>query len=262
MPFSLFRRLFPRLLFLLPGAVFLRVPMSESLFLFLTLLAVYFARKRRFLWAALFTALSAFTRSLGILLLGLLFIEMMLEFLDVYREDKSTALRLLPRYIGCLLLGCCGTLAYLIINWRVSGNALTFLTYQRENWNQQLSFFFNTASYQAEYALMYLNNGDLKSVLSLSLPNLLCSYAALGLLCIDRNEMRLSYLLWGLVYFALSIGATWLLSAPRYLAMLFPLAMSLQRLCKNRTGEFLMEILLFVVQTVYLLMLALDMYVY
>jgi hypothetical protein len=251
-----------RLLFLLPGAVFLRVPMSESLFLFLTLLAVYFARKRRFLWAALFTALSAFTRSLGIVLLGLLFIEMMLEFLDVYREDKSTALRLLPRYTVCLLLGCFGTLAYLIINWRISGDALTFLTYQRENWNQQLSFFFNTASYQAEYALMYLNNGDLKSVLSLSLPNLLCSYAALGLLCIDRNEMRLSYLLWGLVYFALSIGATWLLSGPRYLAMLFPLAMSLQRLCKNRTGGFLMEILLFVVQTVYLLMLALDMYVY
>ena len=251
-----------RLLFLLPGAVFLRVPMSESLFLFLTLLAVYYARRRRFLWAALFTALSAFTRSLGILLLGFLFIEMMLEFLDVYREDKSTALRLMPRYIGCLLLGCCGTLAYLIINWRVSGNALTFLTYQRENWNQQLSFFFNTASYQAEYALMYLNNGDLKSVLSLSLPNLLCSFAALGLLCIDRNEMRLSYLLWGLVYFALSIGATWLLSGPRYLAMLFPLVVSLQRLCKNRTGGVLMEILLFVVQTVYLLMLAWDMYVY
>ena len=251
-----------RLLFLLPGAAFLRTPMSESLFLLLTMLAVYAARRQRFLLAGLLTALSAFTRSLGILLLGLVFVEMLFAFRDAQRRDVRAALRLLPKYAGCLLLSCCGTLAYLIINWQVSGSPFTFLTYQRENWNQQLSFFFNTASYQAEYALMYLNNGDLKSVLSLSLPNLLCSYAALGLLCIDRNEMQLSYLLWGLVYFALSIGATWLLSGPRYLAMLFPLAVSLQRLCKNRTGGGLMEILLFVVQTVYLLMLAFDMYVY
>ena len=136
-----------RVLFLLPGAAFLRIPMSESLFLFLMLLAVYFARKRKFLWAALFTALSAFTRSLGILLLGLLFIEMLLWFIEAYREDKRTALRSIPRLIGFLLCGCCGTLVYLVINWIISGNPLTFLTYQRENWNQQLGFFFNTASY-------------------------------------------------------------------------------------------------------------------
>ncbi len=251
-----------RVLFLLPGAAFLRVPMSESLFLFLSLLAVYYSRKRRFLLAALFTALSALTRSLGILLLGILFIEMLLVVIDTYREDRSAVLRLLPPYIGCLLLGCCGTLIYLFINWRVAGNAFAFLTYQRENWNQQLGFFFNTAAYQVEYALMYLSSGDLKSVLSLSLPNLLCCFGALGLLCLDRNKMRLSYLLWGLVYFALSIGATWLLSGPRYLAMVFPLAISLHRLCKNRTSGLFMEVLLLAVQTLYLLMLALDMYVY
>ena len=115
---------------------------------------------------------------------------------------------------------------------------------------------------QAEYGLMYLKNGDLKSVLSLSLPNLLCSFAALLLLCIDRKRLRLSYLLWSLVYFALSIGATWLLSGPRYLAMVFPLAMVLGRLCKTRSADLLTEGSLLVIQTGYLLMLALDLYVY
>lgn len=250
------------ILFLLPGAAFLRVPMSEGLFLLLTMLAVYFARRQRFALAGLFTALSAFTRSLGILLLGLLFVEMLLSFISVYRKEKQAAFRLLPRYVGCLLLGCCGTLAYLVVNWTVSGSPFTFLTYQRENWNQRLGLFFNTAAYQSEYALMYLKNGDLSSVLSLSLPNLLCAFGALELLCADRKRMRISYLLWALVYFAVSIGATWLLSGPRYLAMLFPLAIAIKRLCKQPSAKLAAAGTLLLGQTAYLLMLALDMSVY
>ena len=251
-----------RILFLLPGAIFLRIPMSEGLFLFLTLLGTYFARKRRFLWAGLFTALSAFTRSLGILLLGLLFLEMLSAFLDAHRKDRREAFRLIPGYVCALLLGCCGTLAYLFINWQVSGSPFTFLIYQRENWTQQLGLFFNTAAYQSEYALLYWQEGDMESVLSLSLPNLLCCFGALGMLCADRKRMRISYLMWALVYFAVSVGATWLLSGPRYLAMLFPLAPALRRLCRAPVREQALEAILLFGQTAYLLMLALDLYVY
>ncbi len=251
-----------RILFLLPGAAFLRVPMSEGLFLLVTLLAVYFARRERFILAGLFTALSAFTRSLGILLLGLLFIEMLLVFLREYKADRSRAFRLLPRCAVGLLLGCCGTLAYLAVSWTVSGSPFTFLTYQRENWNQRLGLFFNTAAYQIEYGLMYLQNGDMKMALSLSLPNLLCGFAVLGLLYADRKRMRLSYLLWSLVYFALSMGATWLLSGPRYLAMVFPLALTLHQPGRRKAAELGLEAALLLSQTAYLLMLALDMSVY
>ena len=251
-----------RILFLLPGAAFGRIPMSESLFLFLTLTAVYHARRRRFLAAGLFTALAAFTRSLGVLLLGLVFLEMAFAFWETYHADRQSALRLLPRYVGALALGCTGTLAYLAINLAVSGSPFTFLTYQRENWNQKLGLFFNTASYQLEYGLIYLKNGDLKSALSLSLPNLLCAFGTLLLLFIDRKHMRLSYLIWSLVYFALSIGATWLLSGPRYLAMVFPLAIVLGRRCRTKGSDLLTEGSLLVLQTAYLLLLALDLYVY
>lgn len=251
-----------RVLFLLPGAAFLRIPMSESLFLFLTLLAVYFSRKKQFFLAALFTALSALTRSLGILLLGLLFIEMLISFLDAYRDDKHAALRLIPRYLGFLLVGCGGTLIYLLINWKVTGSPFTFLTYQWENWNQQLSFFFNTAAYQSEYALMYLKSRDFTSLFSLSLPNLICCFGALLLLCLNRKQLRVSYLLWALLYYVASIGATWLLSGPRYLAMVFPLAMALRQPIRSRAAGYTLEGLLLMVQTVYLLMLAMDLYVY
>ena len=251
-----------RLLFLLPGNAFLRVPMSEGLFLFLTLLAVLYARERRFLLSALFTALAAFTRSLGILLLGLLFLEMASAFAEAYRDDGKRALRLLPGYAGCLLLCCTGTLAYLVINWRVTGDPLTFLTYQRENWNQQLGLFFNTASYQTEYMLMYLKSGDLNSVISLSLPNLICCFGTLLLLFAGRKRLRTSYLIWALAYYVAAIGATWLLSGPRYLAMLFPLAIALRRLCKGTYGRIAIEGTLLISQTCYLLLLAMDLYVY
>ena len=251
-----------RMLFLLPGGAFLRIPMSEGLFLFFTLLAVYFARKHRFLLAGLFTALSALTRSLGILLLGLLLVEMLTAFMDAWRKDRQGARRLLPSYIGSLLLGCCGTAIYLFINWQISGSPFTFLIYQRENWNQRMGLFFNTAGYLAEYGLLYYRNGDMASVLSLSLPNLLCLFGTLGLLCQDRKRMRTSYLLWSLAYFAAAIGATWLLSGPRYLAMLFPLAIALCRLSKKPGVRLAMEGGLLLCQTGYLVMLALDWSVY
>ena len=90
----------------------------------------------------------------------------------------------------------------------------------------------------------------------------MCCFGALGLLCADRKRMRVSYLLWALVYFAVSVGATWLLSGPRYLAMLFPLAITLRKLVKKPVLAYAGEALLLAVQIVYLLMLALDMYVY
>ena len=251
-----------RILYLLPGAAFLRVPMSEALFLFLTLNAVYQARKKRYLAASLLSALSALTRSLGILLLALIGIEMLLDFLSKFRQDRRQARRMVPGFLGCLAVGCTGTLAYLLINDYCTGSPFTFLAYQRENWNQGLGLFFNTTAYQTEYALSFWKARDLEELISLSLPNLLCCFGVLGLLCYDRKRMRLSYLAWMLIYYALSVGATWLLSGPRYLAMLFPLALSIQRLTKTKAGDLITETALFAIQTGYLLMLALDMSVY
>lgn len=251
-----------RILFLLPGAAFLRVPMSEALFLFLTLNAVYQARKKRYLAASLLGALSAFTRSLGILLLALIGIEMLMDFLSACRQNKAAAWRLVPGFLLCLAVGCSGTLAYLLLNDYYTGSPFTFLTYQRENWSQRMGLFFNTAAYQVEYALSYAKAGKVEELLSLSLPNLICCFGTLGLLCLDRKRMRLSYLIWMLVYYALSVGATWLLSGPRYLGMLFPLAVTIHRITNAKTGDWITETTLFLFQTGYLLMLALDMSVY
>jgi hypothetical protein len=74
--------------------------------------------------------------------------------------------------------------------------------------------------------------------------------------------MRISYLVWSLIYYAVAVGPSWLLSGPRYLAMLFPLTPILRRFAKKPAHEFVLESLLLLCQTTYLLMLALNMYVY
>lgn len=214
---------------LLPGAMFLGAPMTESLFLLLSLACAYCARRQRFWLAGLFAALAGFTRSVGVLLAALMAFEMLTALM---RDGNWQAGRIL-RYLGCLLLACLGTLAYLLVNYQVTGSAFTFLTYQREHWSQSLGFFFNTAAYQTENLLAALAAGEARNAFGLFLPNLLCSFGALGIMLPAVRKVRPSYGAYFLLYFAVAIGCTWLLSAPRYLAVCFPLAFGLQALLQD-----------------------------
>ena len=218
------------LMLVFPGAIFLGAPMTESLFLLLSLGAVYCGRKGRFFPAALLTALAGFTRSVGILLALVLAVEMLLRLL---RGDEKPRPILFLKYGACLLTACLGTAAYLLVNYLVTGDAFTFLTYQREHWSQSLGLFFNTAAYQTEYLLQSLLERDMTMVLGLYLPNLLCGFGALALMVPAIGRLRLSYGAYFLAYFLVAMGCTWLLSAPRYLAVCFPLALGLGALLRD-----------------------------
>lgn len=210
----------------LPGAIFLGAPMTESLFLLLSLACAYCARKQNYLLAGLFGALAAFTRSVGVLLAAFMAAEMLLSLLG----DGKWSLKRIAGYMGCLLLVLLGTAGYLAVNYFVTGDAFTFLTYQRDHWNQGLGLFWNTAAYQTEYLLTALKGGDGRMALGLYLPNLLCSFGALAIMLPAARKLRPSYTAYFLLYFAVSVGCSWLLSAPRYLAVCFPLAFGLQAL--------------------------------
>jgi len=153
---------------------------------------------------------------------------------------------------------------------------LQFLTYQKEHWNQQLGWFFNTAAYQTE-ELVLCSVNDLPQALGLWLPNLIALLGGLVLVLpalrftpktaeelLQEEEtpaqeairaaspLRASYGLYYLVYYFFSMGATWLLSAPRYLACAVPLSLALALVTKKRWVNGLMTILLLVLQVLYL----------
>lgn len=223
---------------ILPGAFFYAAPMSESLFLVLSLWCVYWGRRGKWVLAGLLGGLAAFTRSLGLILLVPLGYELLTD--AVRRRAWKSGRADVGRYclrLACLMLVPLGFAAYCIICWRVSGDPFRFAEYQQENWGQSLGLFFNTACYQTENALKCFRNQTYEKLIGLWMPNLLCTGLSLTVTLLAARRMRPGYLAYFIAYYAVAIGATWLLSAPRYLLVLFPIPMGLAALTQDRTAD-------------------------
>ena len=144
-----------------------------------------------------------------------------------------------------------GLAAYCLVNYTVSGDAFKFMQYQREHWNQQLGWFFNTAAYQTENAI-YSVSGNGVNFFGLWLPNLLAQVLSLVLMLFAVKTLRSSYTAYFLAYFIVAVGATWLLSAPRYLAAAFTVPTALAVITHDRRVDWCLTTLSVLAGAVYL----------
>lgn len=222
-----------KFLCLLPGAFFFTAPMSESLFLLLCAGCIYCVRTKKWLLGCLLGALAAFTRSLGLTLCVPLFFELVASTVRT-RGDATAAgqaRRSALRFASLLLIPV-GFGAYCFINYQVSGDPFRFMEYQRIHWYQNLGWLFNTAAYQMTQAITCW--GDNKPLFfGLWLPNLLAGFSSLVIMIPTVKKIRPSYTAWFLVYYLIAMGATWLLSAPRYLVALLPVPLAVSQLAKR-----------------------------
>ena len=234
---------------LMPGAFFFFAPMSESLFLLLSAACLYAMRRRRWLLAGLSGALAAFTRSLGLMLFVPLFFEWIAALLHGKRKwlPAVTALVLIPLGFG----------AYLMVNYFVAGNPFQFMIYQREHWFQNLGLFFNTAGYQTRYALAAAAQNGKDTLMGLWIPNLAAVFGSLLILLAGAGKLRASETAWAIAYYVIAVGATWLLSAPRYMAVLLPLPMALGQISGRKAVRYPLYTLFLLCGGYYLLMFAL-----
>lgn len=206
-----------------PAAFFFVSPMSESLFVLCTLSCLYLIRRGKVLSGSALGAYAAFTRSPGLILVVPIFFEL------VHRRARAR------EYLALIIVPL-GFAAYCLINYTVAGDAFKFMEYQSVHWHQGLGWFFNTAAYQAENALSSLGKSP-AMFWGLWLPNILAQAISLAVMIIAARKMRPSYTAYFIVYFAVTIGATWLLSAPRYLATAMPIPAALAALCENKRTE-------------------------
>lgn len=222
-----------KFLCLLPGAFFFTAPMSESLFLLLCVSCIYCTRTEKWLLGCLLGALAAFTRSLGLTLCVPLFFELISNTVRTWEGTaaKECVKRFVFRFAFLLLIPA-GFGAYCFINYQVSGNPFQFMEYQRVHWHQNLGWFFNTASYQMEQAISCLGKNQ-PYFFGLWLPNLMAGFLSLGIMIPAVKKIRPSYTAWFLVYYLIAMGATWLLSAPRYLVVLLPVPLAVSQLAKK-----------------------------
>ena len=216
---------------ILPAAFFFTAPMSESLFLLCCLSCVYFVRKGKITVGCLFGCMAAFTRSLGVVLVAVLLFDFIAEFIrnhDVKSFTKNCLnLIMIPLGFG---LYCC-------INYDVSGEFFKFMEYQKLHWGQSFGWFFNTPAYQTEYAVSAFSENS-AIFFGLWLPNLIAIFASLVIMVLAVKKIKGSYTAYFIGYFVISIGATWLLSAPRYMTACFVLPIALSQITKNKKADF------------------------
>ncbi|MGO4370007.1 hypothetical protein AB4Z21_04265 [Paenibacillus sp. MCAF20] len=240
-------------IFIFPAAFFFLIPMTESLFLALSLMCIYFVRNKKWIIGCLCGALAAYTRSPGILLAVPVAIELVRDLIVYYKvSDKRVFIGKLATAVAGLLIIPLGLLAYLYINYEITGNAFQYSIYQKEHWSQELYLFFDTVRYQMEYAVRAFTEGNSRFFLGLWLPNLVAIFTALIVMLLGVKKLNPSYTAYFIVYFVLVVGPTWLLSAPRYFIVAFPLAFATAALTEEKSKDAALTVLSIVGSLLYL----------
>ncbi len=88
-------------------------------------------------------------------------------------------------------------------------------------------------------------------MLGLWLPNLLSIFSSMIIMVIAVKKIRPSYTAYFIAYYVVAIGATWLLSAPRYLLTLFPIHIGLASMSEKRWVNRLLIVICIIISVVY-----------
>lgn len=246
---------------LLPGSIFLNSPMSEPLFILFTALCFYCLQKDKFLLAALFAACAGFTRSVGILLVVPIAIEGISFIVNAYKNNESAWKKSIGVF-AAILISTLGTLAYLGINYKVSGDPFIFSVYQKLNWSQSIGLFFDTPRYMLDFLFDSISKGDVSMVVSLWGPALVTIFGSMLIYIPSIKRMPASYTAYFLAYFIITVGCTWLLSAVRYLALAFPISATIGMQCKSKWKTALILSILAVLYVSYMYLYMIRWLVY
>lgn len=188
-----------------PTSYFLQASYTESLFLTVSILTVYFFRKKYFILSGIFGLLSTLTRINGILLIPLLLGEL--------KSSRSIiSFALLP----------IGTLIYLGINFVTFGDPLYFIKPLTANWYKHLEWpwvginnlIFSFPIYSDENFYIYFS--ELVALIFISVMTIDVFF-----------KVRKSYAVYLLTNLLIFTSTSFILSTPRYSLSLFPIFIAL-----------------------------------
>jgi hypothetical protein len=196
------------LIAIFPSSFFLGSIYSESLFLLLSLLSFYFARRNRFLPAVILASLASYTRPFGLLIWPALIVE-------YFYQNKSSYLSFVrPRFLLLLIppLGAFSYLRYLSVN---TSDILNFLP----SIPQKLVFI-HQVFFRYLKMVVFIDHGS--PLFLVVLTEIFVGVVFFLLLIFSFKHIRRSY--W--VYFLLSylIPTFWgnFVGMPRFMLMIFP----------------------------------------
>jgi hypothetical protein len=208
-------------LFIFPTSYFLHTDYSESLFLAFVLAAFRASRGNHWMAAGVLTALAALTHVNGLLLFPALGIEALSRW---WRQRRFEARWL---WLGLIALG---PLVYAMVNYQVTGDALTFVRIEREHWVHQfippwrsIADSLNVVRTYHPYEAQVIGVQVLFFMGAALLATLFCVWL-----------LPLSYTVWMAANWLLFASVSWDISAPRYVLIMFPMFMLIAKLTVGR----------------------------
>lgn len=223
---------------LFPAAFFFCAPLSESFFFLFSVLCIYLCRKEKWLIGCLCGAVAAFSKALGVFV----FAAVILEGVHMCIGETGSRRKWILRFSETLIIPM-GTVAYLLINYFVFGDCFKFMEYESSFWEQNMVPFFSAIAMQIDNGLAMVFTPDYRTAIGCWLPNQAFIFSILLVFLFAAKDMRPSYTAWFIAYFVFSIGASFLISAPRYLTSAVSLYPALVHVTKNRKLDVLFTVI-------------------
>lgn len=226
----------------MPGSFFFAAPMTESLYLALTVWALVFLEENCPIPFAILGFLAALTRSTGGLLAGVALIAAV----QAWRQSKKWKC-----WLAAAFAPCGGTGIYLLLNWYYYGDWRAFSKIQKQHWSQGLGWIGKTVRYLLSYMVQWFESNRNFAVY-VSFAGVVCILWACLVLFLNRNRLPVCWLAYGVAYVLTAYGVTWLLSAPRYALSLPMLPLGMVLICKKDWQRVLFVLLESVMGVLYL----------
>jgi hypothetical protein len=208
-------------LFIFPTSFFLHIDYTESLLLALVAGAFLAARHSNWPVAGVLGMLASLTHGNGILMLPALGVEAIISMRRARRWQYQTL------WLGLIPFGL---LAYFWINYRVTGNPFDFMLVESSHWSQNLvppwDGLGGTIGVMLNYGPHHSQMIGVQVLLYMMLALAACIYSLFWL--------PLSYSIWSITNWLLFASASWDLSGPRYILVIFPIFMMLAEIARNR----------------------------
>jgi hypothetical protein len=206
-----------------PTAYFLSAVYTEGLFLAVAIAGLYYARSAKWALAGFLGFLASLTRIAGLLLLPVLVVE--------YFHQKEWKIKTADLKVLWAILPAFGFLAYLIINFQVTGNFFTFLEVERVHWHQNIDPLGGLHGAVGWFGINVFPD-------SITLGYAQVAFAAFGLLMVlagYKAKLRPSYQIYLLLTWMLSVSTGLWISVPRYVLIMFPIFIMFARYSHRKT---------------------------
>lgn len=221
-------------LLIFPTSFILSGVLSESLYLALTLMCFYYARKGEWYLVGIIGFFLSLTRSIGILVILPLLYEVLMPLLKENKVTislKNSREMIIPVfYLSLIPLG---TIFFMIYNYYLTGDFLAFM-HAQVMWQRHLA-----------NPLEVLIDGFFGNIFTA----FEAAFAAISIFIFIMfyRKMRFSYWLFGMcsIFVPLSTG---IMSMPRYILVIFPLYILLADTTKNHVSEDIVTLIFAIFQ--------------